>query len=210
MARSKSPSKPDAAAPGAADPRVDAYLAKHSQWRSQLEPIRQLLLASELDETIKWGGPAYTLDGRVLIGLAGFKQHCAIWFHHGVFLTDAEGVLQNAQESTRGMRQWRFEAGDRVPKRLLQKNLRETINNERAGKRIAPRRRGELEVPQELAAALAGDKALAAAFAGLTPGKQREYTAHVAEAKREATRLSRVAKLVPLVLAGRGLHDKYR
>ena len=49
------------------DDRVSAYLSRHKQWAIPLEQIRTLLLASDLEETIKWGGPAYTLDGRVLI-----------------------------------------------------------------------------------------------------------------------------------------------
>ena len=44
----------------------------------------------------------------------------------------------------------------------------------------------------------------------LTPGRQREYNDHVGSAKREATQLARLDKIRPLVLAGKGLHDKYR
>ena len=190
--------------------RVDAYLAKHPEWQTLLANIRSVLLRTDLEETIKWGGPAYTLEGRVLIGLAAFKAHCAIWFHQGVYLKDESRVLQNAQETTRGMRQWRFTQESKLNKRLLASYVRETIANERAGKRISPQRRKTLKLPDELAAALKRDKALESAYTALTPGKQREYAEHIGSAKREATRASRLEKAIPQIKAGQGLHDKYR
>ena len=192
------------------DDRVSAYLSRHKQWAIPLEQIRTLLLASDLEETIKWGGPAYTLDGRVLIGLAGFKNHCAIWFHQGVFLSDSDGKLRNAQASTRAMRQWRIDANVRLPQAILKKYVQETIANERAGKRISPQPKKSLKPPPELADALAQNIALNRAFESLTPGKQREFMEHIAAAKRPATRLARLEKASALILAGSGLHDRYR
>ena len=51
------------------------------------------------------------------------------------------------------------------------------------------------------------DKKLAAAFAGLTPGRRREYNLHFASAKQSATRESRIDKCVPNILAGKGMRD---
>ena len=193
-----------------ADDRVTAYLARHPLWRTPLENARAILVSSELEETIKWGGPAYTLDGRVLVGLAGFKKHCAIWFHQGVYLEDTENLLQNAQKTTRGMRQWRIEAGDKLPKAVFKRYVKETIANERAGMRVTPKRKKSVQMPQALATALKKDKDFATAYRALTPGRQREYAEHVASAKREQTRATRLEKIRPKVLAGEGLNDQYR
>ena len=54
------------------------------------------------------------------------------------------------------------------------------------------------------------DPAFKEAMDALTPGRQREYNEHIASAKREATKQSRLAKILPMVLDGKGLHDKYR
>jgi len=111
------------------------------------------------------------------------------------------------------MRQWRLEQGDELDVTLLRAYVDETIANERAGKRIKPRtpvRKAPTQVPEELAALLQGDAALAAAFEGLTPGRQREYVNHVGAAKRAATRLARADKSAELIRQGIGLHDKYR
>lgn len=197
--------------------RVDAYLLKHPQWQGQLMAAREVLQATALVESIKWGGPAWSLEGRVLIGLAAYKKHCAVWFHHGVFLKDLAQRLMTAQESTRGMRQWRMLEGERLDVSLFRRYVKETIANERAGRRLKPRAAVQAEaltqpeeLPEELAVLLRADQSLEAAFAGLTPGRAREFAQHVATAKRAATRVSRAEKVVPLIRAGVGLHDKYR
>lgn len=190
--------------------KIDAYVERHEKWRGQLVALRDILTSSELVETVKWGGPCYILDKNILISLAGFKNHCAIWFHQGVFLKDAKAVLVNAQEgTTKGMRQLRVEVGDKINKALVKAYVTETIANHRAGKKIAPAKKA-LKKSAELDEALKKDAKLKAAFDALTPGKQREYADHIASAKQEKTRLIRMEKAAPLILQGVGLHDKYK
>ena len=47
-------------------------------------------------------------------------------------------------------------------------------------------------------------------FKGFTNSKQREFAGHIANAKREATKQARLEKIIPMILSGVGLHDKYR
>ncbi|MDT0687112.1 DUF1801 domain-containing protein [Autumnicola psychrophila] len=37
---------------------------------------------------MKWGAPVYTLEGKNVIGLAAFKNHCAMWFFNGASLKE--------------------------------------------------------------------------------------------------------------------------
>jgi len=60
-----------------------------------------------------------------------------------------------------------------------------------------------VEVPADLAAALAADPAVAAAFAALAPSHRKEFVRWVTEAKREQTRVQRVEQTVEMVRAGR-------
>ncbi len=53
-------------------------------------------------------------------------------------------------------------------------------------------------------------KSLKSAFEKLTPGKQKEYNLYIDEAKQEKTKISRIEKIKPLILEGKGLHDKYK
>ncbi|GAA0221363.1 YdeI/OmpD-associated family protein [Cryptosporangium japonicum] len=60
-----------------------------------------------------------------------------------------------------------------------------------------------VEVPADLAAALAADPAAGAAFTGLAYSHRKEFVRWVTEAKREATRADRVGKTVEMVREGR-------
>ena len=58
----------------------------------------------------------------------------------------------------------------------------------------------QVEVPAELAEALARDVAAAAVFARLSPSHRREYAEWIAEAKREETRRRRAERTIATVL----------
>ena len=66
----------------------------------------------------------------------------------------------------------------------------------------------EPEPAEELRERLERDAPFRAAFAALTPGRRREYHMHVSGATRGSTRAARVERLVPRVLAGKGLRDR--
>ncbi|MCA8943521.1 MAG: YdeI/OmpD-associated family protein [Planctomycetes bacterium] len=190
---------------------VDEYVALHPQWGAELLKLRKVLASTGLDETVKWGAPCYTLDGKNIVGIAAFRDYVGLWFHQGALLTDPDGVLLNAQEGkTKALRQWRF-AGEREIKiARVKAYVKEAIENQRAGRSIKPDRNQPIVVPPELEAALGRRARTRKAFESLSKGKQREYAEHIASAKREATRQSRLEKIVPMIEAGIGLHDKYR
>lgn len=191
--------------------KVDAYIAKHSQWSDALTTLRTIFHKTELQEAIKWGSPTYTLNGKIVAGIAGFKNHYAIWFHQGVFLKDTHNVLNNAQEGkTKALRQWRFSKEDTIPEATVLAYLEESIQNTLAGKELKPERKKGVSLPPILKAAFKQDASLHKAFNVLSPGKQREYAEHIGSAKQEATRERRLEKVKPLILKGAGLHDKYK
>jgi len=59
-----------------------------------------------------------------------------------------------------------------------------------------------VEVPEDLAVALAGDVTAQAAFAALADSHRKEFVRWISEAKRDATRAQRVAKTVDMLRAG--------
>lgn len=192
---------------------VDAYIAGHPEDAAALEKLRGVLLATELEECIKWGAPCYTIDGKNVVGLAAFKSYVGLWFHQGVFLEDPHGVLVNAQEGkTKALREWRFHSLREIKVTQVRAYVREAIAKQREGKSMPPAVPSQAEVllPDELEQGFAQHKRAAAAFDKLTPGRQREYAKYVAEAKRSETRSRRVTKILPMIEAGVGLHDKYR
>ena len=190
---------------------AEDFIAKHPNWQDLLLALRDLLNSTELEETIKWGVPLYTLDGKNVVGIAAFKNHAALWFHQGALLSDPEGKLVNAQQGkTRAQRQWRFKEGDDLDEALILSYVLESIKNQRQGKIVKQAKSKSLSVPLELEQALKSDAALKDAFDALTPYKQREYAEHVSSAKREDTRMRRLDKIAPMIRAGKGLNDRYR
>jgi len=67
----------------------------------------------------------------------------------------------------------------------------------------APR---EVAVPEDLAAAVAGDAAAQASFDGLSYTHRKEWVRWVEEAKRAETRTARIAKTVESLHAGKKTH----
>ena len=189
----------------------EEYAEKHQKWKEQLQQLRELLLSTELEETIKWGVPTYVLKNKNVVGLGAFKNHCALWFFNGAFLQKNTELLVNAQEEkTKALRQIRFEENDQLQLSVLKKYVEEAIQLQKDGKEIKPRKSKPIEIPTELEKAFKNDASLKSAFEKFTKGKQREFTEHIASAKREATRISRLQKCIPMIKAGIGLNDKYR
>ena len=189
---------------------VEDFLSNNENWRKELEKIREILLKTELKEEIKWGIPTYSAHGKNIVAFAGFKNHVALWFYNGVFLKDEHKVLYNAnEEKTRGLRQWRFTSAEEIDPDLVLNYVFEAIQNQKEGKEIKPESK-KLAIPAELQKALDSNKVLKSAFESLTPGRQKEYIEFIDSAKREPTRIDRLNKSIPIILEGKGLHDKYR
>ena len=190
---------------------VEEYMQKHSEWSHILDPLRALLLDSELSETVKWGAPVYTLSDRNVVGLGAFKSYAGLWFFDGSLLTDADQVLVNAQQGrTRGMRQWRFQAEDDVNVTQVRSYITQAMANAKTGKHIVRKAKGAKKIPRILADALDQNKHLATAFDEFTAGKQREFSEYITMAKKVVTRENRLAKITPMILRGEGLNDRYR
>ncbi|MDX1428309.1 MAG: DUF1801 domain-containing protein [Salegentibacter mishustinae] len=190
---------------------AEEYISCHKYWEEELRQLHEMILTTDLKSEIKWGAPVYTLEGKNVVGLGAFKNHIGIWFFNGALLKDNTALLQNAQEGkTKALRQIRFQKGDDITTSALLPYIREAIQNQREGKVIKPVKIKTLVIPPELSKVLKSDKEMEKSFNQLSPGKQREYADHISEAKREATKLSRIEKIKPMIKNGVGLHDKYK
>src|SRR5690606_9454669 len=112
---------------------VDEYIADNPEWSPVLQKLRKILCSTELEETVKWGAPCYTIDGQNVVGIAALKNYVALWFHQGVFLPDPDGVLISASEGrTKALRQWRFAGEKEVVATRVKAYVRDAIANARA------------------------------------------------------------------------------
>ncbi|MFV9550662.1 YdeI/OmpD-associated family protein [Algibacter sp. PT7-4] len=191
---------------------VEEYIEEHNHFSDALILLRAIILTTEVIETVKWNAPVYTFNGKNVLGFGAFKNHFCIWFFNGVFLKDEHNVLINAQENkTKALRQMRFTTINDIDKKVVLAYIIEAIENQKLGKEIKPNRsKKEVIIPVELKTILNTNKELKLAFKTLSPYKQHEYCEHIATAKREATKKSRLDKIIPMILKGVGLHDKYK
>ena len=191
---------------------VEEYIETHEYYSAELTILRDIINSTEMEEALKWSAPVYTINGKNVVGLGAFKNHFGIWFFNGVFLKDEQKLLVNAQEGkTKALRQMRFSSINDIEKHAVLHYVKEAIANQKAGKEIKPdRTKKETIIPKELQQTLDKDKNFAEHFNILSSGKQREYCEHIATAKRDATKLSRLEKIKPMILSGVGLHDKYK
>jgi|SRR5690606_25420098 len=189
----------------------DNYVLMEPSWKQELSLLKSIIQKTELKETVKWGIPVFTYNGQNIVGIAGFKSFFALWFYNGIFLKDPNKVLINAQEGvTKALRQWRFPSGEDIDEKLILDYIEEAIENEKQGKKIKPQKKQILPLPELLGEALDKDPSFKEKFIQLSLGKQNEYIEHLISAKQEATQLSRLEKIKPLVMEGKGLHDKYK
>jgi uncharacterized protein YdeI (YjbR/CyaY-like superfamily) len=191
------------------DPRVEAFFAEARGWRDELEALRAILRGFPVVETFKWRSPCYTYCNANVATVWGFKDYCALSFFKGALLKDDEGVLVAPGPDSRSVRVIRFTSVEEIARKqsVVKCLIREAIEVEKAGRKVEFRN-DVLVLPKELTARLAQDPAFRAAFEALTPGRQRGYSLHFSRPRQSATRVSRIEKCAPRILAGKGLHDR--
>ena len=193
------------------NPTVDSWFAKAGTWQAESAKLRAILLDCGLVEELKWGKPTYTSDaGANVVLIMPLKDTCALLFTKGALLKDPKGILVQPGENSQSARQMRFTsvAGIAKLEKALKGYVKQALEVEEAGLKVAFKKSTDLVYPKEFQDKLDRDTALREAFHKLTPGRQRQYHIHFTGAKQAATRESRVEKAIPLILDGMGLNDR--
>lgn len=192
------------------DPRIDAYIARQADFaRPILEELRRRVHAAcpEAVETIKWGAPAFTYRDKLLGVMAGFKQHAAFNLWHGKQIVGEDSAARE------GMGQYgRITTLKDLPaKRETTAHIRAAMALIDAGTTASPNRKPKPppSLPDDLAAAMRGNKAARGHWDAFTPGKQREYADWITGAKGADTRARRVAQAVEWIAEGKARNWKY-
>lgn len=182
---------------------------KVHQWQEELQTLRGLLLASGLQEELKWGVPCYTLNGKNVAIISALKEYCAIGFFKGVLLSDPKKMLAAPGENSQSSRLIKISKLQEIidQKLEIEALIQEAIAVERSGKKVDFTAKHALSYPEELLQVLADDAGFEAAFEALTPGRKRGYILFFSGAKQTATRTSRIHKCMPKIMAGKGLQE---
>jgi uncharacterized protein YdeI (YjbR/CyaY-like superfamily) len=191
------------------NPKVDWYFLKNKQWSEELEHLRAICLGSKLTEELKWGCPAYTLDGSNIVLIHCFKEYCALLFFKGSLMSDPDGLLIQQTKNVQVARQMRFTSAAEIAKMktIIKGYIQEAIRAEKSGEKAQLKKTKEFDMPEEFAYRLSKNAKLKKAFSSLTPGRQRGYLLYFSSAKQEKTREARIDKYVPQILKGKGLDD---
>lgn len=191
------------------NPKVDIFLSEAGKWQKELKQLRMIALDCGLIEEYKWGVPVYTFQNKNIIGIHGFKDYCAVGFFKGALLHDAKNILIRPGEHTQSGRMIRFTGVKEIVKLapMLKAYIYEAIEVEREGLNVIPKKTADYPVPEEFQQKLNNDPELKAAFKALTPGRQRGYLLHFAQAKQSKTKEARIEKYIPYILRGKGLND---
>lgn len=190
--------------------KVDQFLDKASNWKQEMTLLREIILDNkDLTEDYKWMHPCYTLQGKNVVLIHGFKDYCALLFHKGALLKDPKGILIQQTENVQSARQIRFTGINQIKqqKAIIKDYIKEAVAIQRSGKKVTLKETKDFSIPEELTIKLKEDKDLHNAFYALTPGRQRAYLFYFGQAKQSQTRASRIEKYVPKILDGKGIDD---
>ncbi len=179
------------------------------RWQLGLERLRDICRSAGLVETVKWGHPCYMHEGRNIALIGALQGDFRLNFFNAALMKDPAGLLERQGPNTRHPDSIRFTAIEQVDARAnaIHLYLREAMGYAEAGT-VPAREPHKLELPDELVDAMDADPELAEAFHRLTPGRQRSYVIHLSSAKTAATRLARIARTRPNILAGKGMNER--
>ncbi|NNE29987.1 MAG: hypothetical protein HKN16_10130 [Saprospiraceae bacterium] len=207
------------------NPKVDHYLiegcgrcplggtadCKVLTWTSELDYLRKLAVGTGLKEELKWSVPCYTLDGKNIMLISAFKDFAAISFFKGSLLQDKKNLLEKPGPNSQASRFFKFSSVEDIDKikEEIEAYIYEAIEVEKAGLKVQFKKNPE-PIPEELESKFEEDPVFKSAFESLTPGRQRGYILHFSQPKQSKTKIARIEKWMPKILAGDGMHDEYR
>jgi len=82
---------------------IDTYIDEASEVaRPIVSHLRDLIhqASPEIEENIKWNGPSFELEGKIVCTIMAFKKHVNLMFAQGKKLQDDKNVLENIGEKS--------------------------------------------------------------------------------------------------------------
>jgi uncharacterized protein YdeI (YjbR/CyaY-like superfamily) len=184
-------------------------MAYRQRWEAEIAEMQRVLGGFAMTEECKWGKPTYTVDGKNVVIMQGFKEYFGLGFFQGALLKDPKNVLVQLGQVHAG-RVMKFTSANDITAKAatIKAYVREAIAVEKAGLRMKQKKTSDFPVPEELRERFRRDPRFKRAFEALTPGRQRGYLYHFAAAKQSATRVARIEKAMPAIFEGRGFLER--
>lgn len=183
------------------DARVDEYIAKAQPFaRPILRHIRELAHRALPDavEAIKWGVPHFVVNGKNAVGMAAFKNHASLM----VCSDDTVGSGMGNFGKITGLEML-------PPDDELIARFKEGAENAQGRTASHPKPKPPIPMPDDFASALSGLAGATEVWSGFTDAQKRDYLDWITSAKREATRVTRIATAVEWIGQGKRRNWKY-
>src|SRR4051812_12210420 len=179
------------------------------QWKAEIAAMRRGLSGLALTGGGEGGGAPFTLGGKNVVIMQGFKEYFGLGFFQGALLKDPKKLLVQLGKVHAG-RVMKFANAKQISASAatIKSYVREAIAIEKAGLRMKPKKMSDYPIPEELSERFRKDARFKRAFEALTPGRQRSYLVHFAAAKQSATRTARIEKAAPAIFEGRGFLER--
>jgi len=178
----------------------------------EIAALRGIALSVFQEETMKWGAPCYSHNGKNVAMLFSFKDNCGFSFFKGPLLADTHQMLVAPSETAQTFRLLRFTKLSQIIEKQeeIRSYLFEALEIEKAGLKLQLKPPTEFPLPDELSIQFEENPQFEAAFKSLTPGRQRNYLRHFNEAKQSATKTARIEKYKPFIFKGIGMDEAWK
>src|SRR6201995_6043460 len=141
-----------------------------ARWAAEITELGRVLGSLSMKEERKWGKPTYTVDGKNIVILQGFKEYFALGFFGGALLKDPKKVLVQLGQTNAG-RVMKFTSAKEIKAQAatIKAYVREAIAVDKAGLKVEQRKTSDFPVPAELTARFRMDPRCKRACEALTP-----------------------------------------
>jgi uncharacterized protein YdeI (YjbR/CyaY-like superfamily) len=199
-----------------ASAEIDAYIAQAAPFAQPiLRKIRQLFhkACPDVTETMKWSFPHFEYKG-VLASVAAFKHYVRFGFWKASLMSDPKGLLRrDGDTAMSGQKVTRVDElpDDKTMIEYIREAVRLNEQNVKPPKKPRARRdTSDLEVPDDLLAALKRNRRARQTFESFSYSHRKEYVEWINEAQQLATRQKRLATAMEWLCEGKSRHWKYR
>lgn len=194
------------------DPRIDTYI--NDKAADFAKPILNELrdrvhkACPDTEETLKWGMPTFMYKGKILCGIASFKQHATF----GFWQREVTGGAADKEYDAMGQFGRITSVKDLPAKREFAQMVKQAMAFIDSGVKAAPKLKHPkppLETPDYFLAALKKNKKALATFDSFSPSNKREYVEWITDAKGDDTRERRLKQAVEWMAEGKVRNWKY-
>ena len=187
---------------------IDKYIEALPVWSKKIcQKLRSIALKADtgIIEDWKWG-PNYYCDG-MLCGIAAHRKFVNFVFFQGALLKDKKKILKH-HEGTLHNRHLRYKDVKEVDEDVLLEYLFESVDNNKAGKKLIITKDKTVAVPTDVKKAFS-QHGILKDYEGMIFSRRKDYMFWINSAKREETRTKRINEAIDMIRKNKGLMDKY-